>query len=244
MKLAKYLGPDQPFYGLHFPADSVLASPDTTTEMIAEDCIRQIFAIRDTGPYYIGGYSFGGVVAFEIARQLTEVHHEEVSLLAMLDPDPPKPYSTKSATFQFQRYSFHLRNLARLNFAGKVRYLADSVRTEITRRFPNLFPKDEPILLADNFIRLTEAVHAKFEPGTYRGSIKVILARDTQWRQSLPDDPRADWKNHVTGEVEVYEVPGNHGEFHQEPAVRMVAEALASCLTAAAQTNGAAGPGH
>jgi amino acid adenylation domain-containing protein len=237
MNLAKHLGPDQPFYGLHFPPDSVLASPDTTTEMIAEDCIRQIFAIRDKGPFSIGGYSYGGVVAFEIARQLTEVHNEEVSLLAMLDPDPPKPYSTKSAAFQFRRYSFHLRNLARRNFAGKIQYLAESLRAEVTRRFPRFFPDDEPILVADTFIRLSEAVHAKFEPGTYRGSIKVILARDTQWRQNSPEDPRSDWKNHVTGEVEVYEVPGNHFEFHQEPAVLMVAETLAASLAAAARAN-------
>jgi thioesterase domain-containing protein len=239
------MGSDQPFYGLEFPPDSVLASPHTTTEQIAEHCIGQIFAIQDTGPYYIGGYSFGGVVAFEIARQLTEVHNQQVALLAMLDTDPPKPYSTTSAGTQFQRYTFHLRNLARLNFAGKFQYLADSLRKETMRRLPKLFPGDDPLLKADAFIKLTEAVHAKYVAGTYRGSVALILARDTQWRQSFPDDPRLAWKNHITGDVEVYEVPGNHGEYHEEPHVCAVAETLSTCLAAAvARTNGAAVPSH
>jgi len=237
MNLAKYLGADQPYYGLHFPPDSILASPDTTTEKIAEDCVRQIFAVQDTGPYYLGGYSFGGVVAFEIARQLTEVHNQEVSLLAMLDPDPPKPYLTKSAAVQFRRYSFHIRNLARLNFAGKIQYLANSLRAEASRRVPKLFPENEQLRLVHTFIRLTEAVHAKYEARTYRGSITLILARDTQWRQNSPDDPRSAWNNHVTGNAEVYEVPGNHGELHQEPYVRSLAETLASCLAVAVRTN-------
>jgi thioesterase domain-containing protein/acyl carrier protein len=237
MSLAKHLGSDQPFYGLHFPPDSVLASPDTTTEQIAEDCIRQIFAIRDTGPFHLGGYSYGGVVAFEIARQLTEVHHGEVSLLALLDPDPPAPYLTKTAAVQVQRYKFHLRNLARLNLAGKIQYLADSFRAEATRRVPKLFPEDERIRQVHTFIRLTEAVHAKYKAGSYRGSMTLILARDTQWRQTFPDDPRSAWNDHITGDAEVYEVPGNHGEFLQEPYIRMVAEKLASCLAAAEGTD-------
>jgi thioesterase domain-containing protein len=222
---------------LHFPPDSVLASPDTTTEQIAEDCIRQIFAIRDTGPFHLGGYSYGGVVAFEIARQLTEVHHGEVSLLALLDPDPPAPYLTKTAAVQVQRYKFHLRNLARLNLAGKIQYLADSFRAEATRRVPKLFPEDERIRQVHTFIRLTEAVHAKYKAGSYRGSMTLILARDTQWRQTFPDDPRSAWNDHITGDAEVYEVPGNHGEFLQEPYIRMVAEKLASCLAAAEGTD-------
>ena len=87
-----------------------------TIEKIAADCIRQIFAIQDAGPFHIGGFSFGGVVAFEVARQLKETHNQEVLLLAMLDPDPPKPYVTNSTAVQYQRYTFHLRNLALLGF--------------------------------------------------------------------------------------------------------------------------------
>jgi amino acid adenylation domain-containing protein len=234
VNVARHMGSDQPFYGLQFPPDSVLASPDTTTEGIADDCIRQIFEIQNSGPYYIGGYSYGGVVAFEIARQLTEMHNQQVALVAMLDPDPPKPYLTNAAAAQFQRYRFHLGNLARLKFAGKIKYLAGSLRKEAMRRFPKMFREDEPLLQTETFIRLTEAVHAKYKAGTYRGSITVILARDTQWRQNSSDDPRWAWKNHVTGHVEVYEVPGNHGEFYEEPYVREVAETLASCLAAAA----------
>jgi amino acid adenylation domain-containing protein len=243
MKLATYLGPNHPFYGLQYPSQSVLALPDTTTEKIAEDCIRQIFAIQDTGPFYIGGYSFGGVVAFEIARQLTEVHNEEVSLLAMLDPDPPKPYLTNFAAVQYRRYTFHMRNLARLNFADKIQYLAGSLRNERTRRVRKLQPEEEEeALQVEIFTRLTEAVHAKYEAKRYDGSVALIFARDTQWRQSAQEDPRSEWNKYLTGHAEIFEVSGDHGAVYKEPHVREVAETLASCLAATARSDGV--PAH
>ena len=236
MQLAKHMGADQPFYGLQFPPHGILASPDTTIEKIAEDCIRQIFAIQDAGPYYIGGYSFGGVVAFEIARQLTEVHHEEVPLLAMLDPDPPKPYLANFAATQAWRYRVHRRNLERLNLSGKIRYLAESLRKDATRRFRKIFHEDEEDVQVEIFTRLTEAVHAKYEAKPYGGPVALILARDTQWRQDSKGDQRSDWNRYLTGQTGVYEVPGDHGAVYQEPHVRELAATLATCLAAAART--------
>lgn len=235
MQLAKHMGADQAFYGLQYPPHSVLASADTTIEKIAEDCIRQIFAIQDAGPYYIGGYSFGGVVAFEIARQLTEVHGEEVPLLAMLDPDPPKPYLANFAVAQGWRYTVHRRNLARLNIRGKIQYLAESLR-EATRRVRKLTHEDEDAVQVEIFNRATEAVHAKYEAKRYGGPVALILARDTQWRQESKGDQRLDWNRYLTGQTEVYEVPGDHGAVYKEPHVRELAERLAACLAKAART--------
>jgi amino acid adenylation domain-containing protein len=249
MKLAEHLGPEQPFYGLQFPADSVLGGAAMTIEKIAEDCIRQLFAIQDSGPYHIAGFSFGGVVAFEVARQLTEVHNEEVLLLAMLDPDPPKPYETKSTEGQYRRYSFHLRSLAQLSLAGKMRYVARSLRNEAVRLlapwaaafgmgagFQKLFPDDAEVFQVEIFTRLTEPIHARYEAKPYGGAAVLILAGDTPVRHNCEEDPRSDWNRFLTGAVDVFEVPGDHAAVHKEPHVRQVAKMLKSCMSAAAQS--------
>ncbi len=87
---ANALDDSQPFYGfpdLDFEALEQSGEP-ATVETIARCCIEEIRAVRPHGPYYLGGYSFGGLVAYEMARQLLEAG-EEVPFLAMLDSSIP-----------------------------------------------------------------------------------------------------------------------------------------------------------
>jgi thioesterase domain-containing protein len=83
--LARWIGPDQPFYALPLPdaygkLPERICIPHAATRFIAE-----MRALQPTGPYYLGGFCFGATVAFEIARQL-HAAGEPVSLLLMLDP--------------------------------------------------------------------------------------------------------------------------------------------------------------
>jgi thioesterase domain-containing protein len=86
--LARYMAPDQPFYlfraygydGVHAPS---------TVEDIASGYLKEIRSLQPQGPYYLGGHSFGGLVAFEMAQQLRR-QGQEVALLALLDPTNPQ----------------------------------------------------------------------------------------------------------------------------------------------------------
>src|SRR5215510_2102161 len=55
---------------------------------MAADYIKSICTVQPEGPYFLGGYSFGGIVAFEAAQQLTR-QGAEVAFLALLDPPGP-----------------------------------------------------------------------------------------------------------------------------------------------------------
>jgi amino acid adenylation domain-containing protein len=105
------LSESQPFLGfpnLDFDEDS-----PATIEHLARRCIQEMKSVRPEGPYLIGGYSFGGIVAYEMARQLLEAG-EEVPLIAMLDSATPEHHTVEqSLSLIYARY-FAQRVLARL----------------------------------------------------------------------------------------------------------------------------------
>ncbi len=77
--LAESLGAEQPFYGLWVPDDEPFSFPQ-----LAARHVEEIQRVQPHGPYIVGGFSFGGVVAFEVARQLRE-KNEEIALLVLLE---------------------------------------------------------------------------------------------------------------------------------------------------------------
>lgn len=86
--LAAALGPEQPCYGLQDPAVAAGEPPTASLTEMATEYLRAVRAVRPRGPYALGGWSFGGVVAFEMAR-LLRASGEEVSALLLLDTWAP-----------------------------------------------------------------------------------------------------------------------------------------------------------
>jgi thioesterase domain-containing protein len=85
--LARHLGADQPFYGLQARGLEDAQEPFATIEEMAAHYVEEIRSVQPAGPYRLGGWSFGGLAAFELARQL-QAGGEEVELLAVLDTSP------------------------------------------------------------------------------------------------------------------------------------------------------------
>ncbi|WP_164000301.1 non-ribosomal peptide synthetase [Pyxidicoccus caerfyrddinensis] len=83
-ELAHLLGPDQPFYGVQSPGLEGEAPPSESLEELAALYLKAVRAVQPRGPYLLGGWSMGGSLAFEMARQL-ESQGEEVGLLALID---------------------------------------------------------------------------------------------------------------------------------------------------------------
>ena len=89
-ELAHHLGKNQPFYGLQPIGLDGKSSPLTNIEDMAAHYIEALRSVQPKGPYFLGGWSFGGWVAFEMAQQLQK-SGEEVALLAVLDTLAPIP---------------------------------------------------------------------------------------------------------------------------------------------------------
>ena len=87
--LAEHMSLEQPFYGLKDPSLDEEHDTFPTVETLAARYIQSLQTIQPHGPYYLGGWSFGGIVAFEMAQQLTH-NGEEVALLALIDTSLPR----------------------------------------------------------------------------------------------------------------------------------------------------------
>ncbi|GAA2872862.1 hypothetical protein GCM10010517_33310 [Streptosporangium fragile] len=84
--LAAALGADRVVFGLERPADLAVFGPDPGVGQRAARYVEEIRKVQPAGPYRVGGWSFGGVLAFEIARRLGA---EDVELVAMIDSGLP-----------------------------------------------------------------------------------------------------------------------------------------------------------
>jgi amino acid adenylation domain-containing protein len=84
LELARFLDADRPVYSFEAPGLSDGQEPLTSVERIAEAFVAAMTAERPHGPYLLAGWSMGGIVAFEMARQL-EARGHDVELLALID---------------------------------------------------------------------------------------------------------------------------------------------------------------
>ncbi|MEM7346155.1 MAG: amino acid adenylation domain-containing protein, partial [Chloroflexota bacterium] len=104
--LARHLGEDQPFYGLQAVGiNDDTSSPYTDIESMAAHYRELIQTVQPHGPYLIGGWSLGGVVAFELAQQLHQ-QNQTVDLLTLIDTRAPTSANMGEADLvaEFMRY--------------------------------------------------------------------------------------------------------------------------------------------
>jgi aspartate racemase len=214
--LARHLGDDQPFYGLQPQGlDGKLPCLTRVAEM-AGNYLREIRRVQPEGPYRIGGYSFGGLVAYEIA-QLLQAQNEKVSLLALLDTYPGKLESRTS----------QLRKLGKLPLKEQARFIVKKgsfvIMTLRKRIELQLLP---PVLR--NVRQACATAAEAYEIRPYSG--RVTLFRVKEKSLDSLDDPYQIWWRVAAGGVELREISGNHLSLLLEPQVRLLAEQLADAL--------------
>jgi thioesterase domain-containing protein len=239
--LARFLGPDQPFYALQSQGLDGERPPYETVEEMAVHYVREIRGVQPEGPYYLGGYSFGGKVAFEMARQLAE-QGQRTAFLGFFDtfnlPILPGPTRLE---FARQRTRVHLAALKTAGVRGKLAYLLGRLRTlrvivsrAMSRAAESLF---HPLRRAQR--RVLEANNRaaeRYAPGFYDGRATIFRAMDRtdDFRNRLRTYPHLGWERLCGGGVELVEVPGGHSSLLEEEAnVRTLAGKLDECLRAA-----------
>ncbi|MCI0395888.1 MAG: amino acid adenylation domain-containing protein, partial [Chloroflexi bacterium] len=98
--LARHLGPERPVYG--FQARSIAETEERPQQQVVEMAGYYLSLMREVqpeGPYLLGGWSAGGVVAFEMAQQLRN-QGQEVGLLVLIDSPVPNPQQTPALAYQ------------------------------------------------------------------------------------------------------------------------------------------------
>ncbi len=215
-ELARHMAPDQPFYGIQPQGINGDAPVLDDVGQMAARYIRELRKFQPEGPYYIGGYSFGGLVAFEMARQLKK-DGAEIGLVALLDTYPGKVKSK----------AVLLGTLLGLPLEQQVAYVKGRLkryRRGLRRRFDSLF---YPESLKQVHRSLARA-EVRYQPEAYEGTVTWFRASEKALRGL--DRPESDWSNWASGGVEIHEIDGDHGAILKEPMVRIFAQELRAAL--------------
>jgi thioesterase domain-containing protein len=227
--LAEQLGPDQPVYGLRAAGlDDDGAKPASVEEMAAL-YVREIRALQPKGPYYLGGYSIGGMIAFETARQLIQVE-QEVGLLALLDTWatnlPWRIFFRSKGTYLLRRLKYHTErimtgkvsdpwNYARDRFDVLCGYFSSNRRyrlhTTIARRVAAAFARRAEG--KDYYLTLAQY----YRPLPLKVPVVLFMAEDQK------NDAVA-WRYLAPSHLEVQPVRGRHSTLlHRESAADLAA---------------------
>jgi thioesterase domain-containing protein len=251
--LAQYLGDEQPFYGLQAPPLEDVTEDDSQIELLAARYVDAIRASQAAGPYRLGGYSFGSLVAYEMARQLRELG-EEVALLALFDTYSPT-YLNKlpdtrdmadmlvglawaTSREQGKKLLLPVEVLRALAPDEQLAYFLERMQEA------GLAPPEVDQELLHRFVYGTaarEKAARSYVPQPYDGAITVFKCeeRDPLWLEKLtaaglpPDEETMGWRELSAAPVNVIDIPGHHDVICQEPYVQTLAESLRACLAAA-----------
>lgn len=235
-ELARLLGPDQPVYGLQAQGMDGKAPIHTRIEEMAAHYVSEIRSLRPEGPYLLEGASFGGIVAFEMARQL-HAQAQEVALLALLDSHGPRLSQRGRLWGMARRITRHLRVLRQLAPHAKLPYALARVKgvkkrvawwlwktsCRSSRGGEHRMPKR-----LEELQRIHRQAVEAYVPQRCPGRVTLLRARERL--AGAEEDPEMGWGRVAAGGVEVHEVPGNHLSMLEQPHLQVLAAKLQECL--------------
>ena len=233
--LIRHLGRDQPVYGLV----TEIAGDYPRVEDLAAAYITEVRAMQPEGPYFLGGLSFGGIVAFEMGQQLF-ASGQEVAMLALFDTPTPWAAAPKPLFKKLAGYLHNVRRFGPGYIREKLGQRMGDLRLNLRRRLRA--PEESATQILADEVRLRHLLGetaARYDLRAYPGRITLFaLAHRDGMSDSLFDpalfdvDPQLGWGRLAAGGVEVHELPGEHLSIFQEPHVRSLAEKLTACLEA------------
>ena len=227
----------QPLYGLRSYGLGGGPSHHRIEDMAVHN-LKEIRKVQPKGPYFLGGYCLGGMVAYEMAR-LLEREGEKASLLALFNT--PAPGSFKGWPFGrvylTKRITHELKKLRKLGlrdklviFGKKATGLAShglgSLKTAVAQSSFGEAKKAAQRWLGVADINISAA--KSYAPGAYAGHISLFLTEEASSLYSI--DPKDGWGVLAKDGIEVHDVSGDNNSMFDIPFVEGLAETLKSCV--------------
>ncbi|MDT5268372.1 MAG: hypothetical protein QOH49_558 [Acidobacteriota bacterium] len=247
LDLSRRLSPDQPFYGLRARDLGRGGEAHADVETMAADYVEAIRAVQPSGPYRLGGWSLGGIVAFEMARQL-HARGEAVAALVMFDSYAPELLGDEfhpradGATPEAKETGDPLAAEGVLNAldelcrTGTEDEVKDAFETAMRVGLlpPEVGPREFTHWLRGCRSRIQAA--RAYVPQRFAGRITLFRPEERHetvgraFESAESVDPARGWGGHAAEGVEVYNVPGTHLGMIQEPHVSDLAARLKRVL--------------
>ncbi|MET9631055.1 cytochrome P450 [Lentzea sp. NPDC006480] len=246
LPLARAVGQGQPFYGLQGPGFDGSEEPVDDVEELAIRYVQEIKRIQPYGPYLVGGHSFGGVVAYEVGRQLRK-RGDEVARVIMIDAYPAVPGQLEppwderaviEELWTIRQHAFQDSGAPRRRVDQS---LTPKEQREQLGRFlgaSGTRPVEEHIATIMGVYQAQVEALVRYEPQA--SDLKVTLIKaDGSFPQVLKDDrhvelffdsPRNGWERVATSEFDVVNVPGDHFSMLVPPALTTLANAVRDAI--------------
>jgi thioesterase domain-containing protein len=211
--LATQLGEERPVYAFHHIGAQSECEPVRQVSRMAQLYAAELRGVQRYGPYFLFGYSYGGLVVLELARELM-AQGERIGLLIIADcpaPGYPRPAPL------LKRINVHADNLRGMPERKRMEYITErfkNVRTRINK-LAGLIPHVDPKEVVPEQVRRLDA--ALYE--SYRhyhpmpiGVDVLFLTADTppEYPTASFDDPLMGWGNVLRGRVSQCDIPGAH----------------------------------
>jgi amino acid adenylation domain-containing protein len=240
-ELARTLAADRPVYGLQAQGVAAGETPLTRMEAIAGRSLALLLDAFPSGPYHLLGWSFGGLVAYEVARRLAAAGRE-VALLAVLDAGP------RAAGAEAAPPRHDAADALAAAFQSVLPVTAEALRAlPDGERLPWLFarasaagklPSGLDLAHAQRLLATFQAhqmAARAYRPTPYPGSLTLFRATGPAAAAAAADrpprDPLLGWGSLATA-VEVHEVPGDHEDLLVPPYLGALADGLRRRLAA------------
>ncbi len=247
--LAVELGERQPLHVLQFPGLDGRSPPLDTVEGLATELVRRMRTVQSRGPYLLLGHSFGGMVAYEMTRQL-QAAGDRVALLAMVDSHTVDAIPLWSRAVRDAELLVHglgrvWRESGTGGRTGAIARLATTVGT-LGQMAVRGYARRRRNTLVEHTIHEVRRVAARSRRG-YRmpgplalgGGLAVLYRAAPQmgvprlWCRFI--EPSNGWARHLADVLEIHDVPGDHIQILLEPSVGVLAGLLGGALDRARQ---------
>ncbi len=239
-----HLDSDQPCFGFQSRGLGRAELSHHTIEEMAAHYIRDLRKVQPRGPYQLGGWCYGGIVAVEMAHQLRAAGEKVAPLLLIETPAPTPPLTN---IFYYTRRIGRLLCMKpsewRIYLTAKTKYYrgrrtANELRF---RRVDQTSGTDAKAVEQRNQLleQLEQVYHTNltawqhYKPRFYAG--EIILFNAAQQDPAMIQDPLYGWPA-LAAKIEAHFIPGTHDTILMEPHVQVLAEKMNHCLLKAQQT--------
>jgi len=248
--LASLIKEDRPVYAIQCRGLDGSPIEEQDVEEMAREYLKVIRSVQPKGPYYLGGYCFGGYLSLELAH-LLRADKEEVNLLVLINSATHLFNTYVPGTTRAQRIWYSLRDRASLEWAElsgqpfrkkiqrlgmRVERMRDLTQNKIEillDRLPAGSPfrirKHSLVYHLEQIADANDRAWARYRPKPYDG--KVLFLRARRQPLGLIADPMLGWTDLLNGELHIHEVPGFRQNMLDEPNVPEVAKIILEHLT-------------
>ena len=250
---------DQPLYALQARGLDGRILKDLTLEGMASAYVEEVRSLQPEGPYFLGGFCFGGFLALEAAQQLTAAG-QEVALVVMIQSMHPSAMRFKPGVTMVDRWRYRAKKrihleLENLSHSGKAyvfekcRRMWDRVRARTAIAFGGMHhnSSNDPSRLPMHHILEALAIEHgkaidKYVPRPYGGD--VFLFRAGEQLSGLVADESLGWKDTLSGNLDVCEIAGHQQNLLLEPHIFQLAKELSDRLKVTQERHGVTGSIH